>query len=204
MTQQQTNIDWKSVTGAFRKPRRLHLERDKEGFFHCPTPNCDHQAFTSQRGCQKHVEIKHPWYTYFQTRPILGRSHEITSDIRQFDGKQGEDEQFVLSTVELVDYFLCSSRFLTDFLDHLESVWQMGQSGHLGYVNGIKLTEPLSILVFQAIGKYIHPTRYRQIIEKGSASNLDVQEQRFVWEDLKHSSNIARVHYQKLRSCNVL
>ena len=63
-----------------------------------------------------------------------------------------------------------------------------------------KLTDLLSVLVFQAIGKYIHPTRYRQIIETESVGKLDLEEQRFVPEDQKHSSNIARVHYQKLRS----
>ena len=43
--------------------------------------------------------------------------------------------------------------------------------------NGIqfqKLTEILSILVFQAIGKYVHPTRYRQIIETESVQILNV------------------------------
>ena len=66
-----------------------------------------------------------------------------------------------------------------------------------------KLTDLLSVLVFQAIGKYIHPTRYRQIIETESVSKLDLEEQRFVSEDQKHSSNVARVHYQKLRSRDV-
>ena len=46
-------------------------------------------------------------------------------------------EQSLLSTVELVDYFLCSSKFLTDFLDHLETTWQVGMPGRLGYVTGI-------------------------------------------------------------------
>ena len=32
-----------------------------------------------------------------------------------------------------------------------------------------KLTDLFSVLVFEAIGKYIHPTRYRQIIETQSA-----------------------------------
>ena len=302
--------------------------------------------------------------------------------------QSGEEEQALLLTVELVDYFLCSSKFLTDFLDYLESTWQMGQPGRLGYVTGIadllhfrrfhspsgpvlqnfsvtevyikrarqcltkqirshwtldldidtleskrswatlaelqtvipyhsqrykkvmeeckkncvitatdltfttrfvavfmfvkgcrpmtyqhltvtmfenaktnggmvdqtifktaikygfnslyfdeislgivddyvqfvrpllhpqcdylllnrngmqfqKLTDLLSVLVFQAIGKYIHPTRYRQIIETESVSKLDLEEQRFVSEDQKHSSNVARVHYQKLRSRDV-
>ncbi len=63
-----------------------------------------------------------------------------------------------------------------------------------------KITDLLSVLVFEAIGKYIHPTRYRQIIETES---LDLEEQRFVSEDQKHSSNVARVHYQNLRSRDV-
>ena len=62
------------------------------------------------------------------------------------------------------------------------------------------LTDLLSVLVFQAISKYIHPTRYRQIIETESVNKLDLEEQRVVSEDQKHSSNVARVHYQKLRS----
>ena len=72
--------------------------------------------------------------------------------------------------------------------------------------NGIqfqKLTEILSILVFQAIGKYVHPTRYRQIIETESVQILNVEEQKLVSEDQKPSSNVARVHYQKLRSRDV-
>ncbi|CAB4029807.1 partial [Paramuricea clavata] len=66
-----------------------------------------------------------------------------------------------------------------------------------------KLTELLSVLVFEAIGKYIHPTRYRQIIETESVNNLDLEEQQLISEDQKHSSNVARVHYQKLRSREV-
>ena len=66
-----------------------------------------------------------------------------------------------------------------------------------------KLTDLLSVLVFQAIGKYIHPTRYRQIIETESVYKSDLDEQRLVYEDQKHSLNVARVHYQKLRSREV-
>ena len=443
MPRHHVQFDWKTVDGAFQKPRRLHLQSDKEGLYRCPALGCEHDGFASQRGCRKHVKTKHPWYMYFDTKPIISFGNERQADVvhasstgskptlpccatdsqlgRSFSGwlqsttgggkqpkqaeisvtrafkflkycceQSGEDEQSVLSTVQLVDYFLCSSKFLTDFLDHLESTWQMGQSGHLGYVTGIadlldfrrfhsasgpvlqnfsvtevyikrarqclakqmrshwttdldiesleskrswaslaelqtvipfhlerykgileecrrkafitatdltfatrfvavfmfvkvkgcrpmtyqhltvtmfenakanggmvdqtifktaqrygfnslyfdeislgivddyvklvrpllnpqceylllnrngtqfqKLTDLLSVLVFEAIGKYIHPTRYRQIIETESVNNLDLEEQRFVSEDQKHSSNVARVHYQKLRSRDV-
>ena len=66
-----------------------------------------------------------------------------------------------------------------------------------------KLTELLSVLVSEAIGKYIHPTRYRQIIETQSCEVLLPSKQKWISEDQKHSSNVARVHYQKKRSQEV-
>ena len=58
-------------------------------------------------------------------------------------------------------------------------------------------------MVYQAIGKYITPTRYRQIIETASAENLTQEEQRLVSLDQKHTSNVAKVHYQKQKSQEV-
>ena len=66
-----------------------------------------------------------------------------------------------------------------------------------------KLGEIMSKLVFDAIGKYIHPTRYRQIVETESLNQLTSQEQRILSEDQKHSSAVAKVHYQKRRSREV-
>ena len=61
----------------------------------------------------------------------------------------------------------------------------------------------MSKLVFDAIGKYIHPTRYRQIVETKSLNELTSEEQRILSEDQKHSSAVAKVHYQKQRSREV-
>ena len=66
-----------------------------------------------------------------------------------------------------------------------------------------KLGEIMSKLVFDAIGKYIHPTRYRQIVETQSLNQLTSEEQRILSEDQKHSSAVAKVHYQKQRSREV-
>ena len=55
-------------------------------------------------------------------------------------------------------------------------------------------------LVLDAIGKYINPTRYRQIIETESCETLDTTEQEWISEDQKHSSYVAKVHYRKKRS----
>ena len=66
-----------------------------------------------------------------------------------------------------------------------------------------KLSNIFGRIVFLAIGKYINPTRYRQIIETESAEKLSVEEQADITEDQKHTSNVAKIHYQKVRSENI-
>ena len=66
-----------------------------------------------------------------------------------------------------------------------------------------KLGEIMSKLVFDAIGKYIHPTRYCQVVEAQSLDQLTSEEQRILSEVQKHSSAVATVHYQKQRSREV-
>ena len=58
-------------------------------------------------------------------------------------------------------------------------------------------------LVYQAIGKYIHPTRYRQIIETESAKKLSLEDQKSISLYQKHSSLVARIYYQKNTSRRV-
>ena len=45
--------------------------------------------------------------------------------------------------------------------------------------------------------------RYRHFKETASVQNLFPNEQKWVTEDQKHSSNIAHTHYQKERSCDI-
>ena len=66
-----------------------------------------------------------------------------------------------------------------------------------------KLGNEMRKLVFDAIGKYIHPTRYRQFVETQSLDALNDKEHRVLCEDQKHSSVVAKVHYQKRRSREV-
>ena len=46
-------------------------------------------------------------------------------------------------------------------------------------------------------------TRYSQIIETESAEKLTLEEQKCLSEDQKHTLNVAKIHYQKLRSENI-
>ena len=66
-----------------------------------------------------------------------------------------------------------------------------------------KLGEIMSKLVFDAIGKYIHLTCYRQIVETQSPNQLTSEQQRVLSADQKHSSAVAKVHYQKQESREV-
>lgn len=65
------------------------------------------------------------------------------------------------------------------------------------------LGSAMSILVHQAIEKYVNPTRYRQIIESESAERLTPDEMDAVSKDQKHSSYVARRIYQKKLSRDV-
>lgn len=66
-----------------------------------------------------------------------------------------------------------------------------------------RIGQLMSKLIFEATGKYIHPTRYRQIVETASRQQLTNSEQESISEDQKHSSVVAKVHYQKRRSRDV-
>ena len=61
----------------------------------------------------------------------------------------------------------------------------------------------MTLLVKEAIGKYVHPTRFRQIVETTSSERLNSSEQETVSADQKHHSNVARVSYKKKLSREV-
>ena len=72
--------------------------------------------------------------------------------------------------------------------------------------SGTQLTQVSSIfgrIVFLAINKYINPTRFRQIIETESVAKLDQNEQSILSQDQKHTSRVAKVHYQKIQSRDI-
>lgn len=72
--------------------------------------------------------------------------------------------------------------------------------------NGTQYTafgSAMSLLVHQAIGKYVNPTRYRQIIETESAERLTPTEMDTISKDQKHSSYVAKRVYQKRLSREV-
>ena len=95
----------------------------------------------------------------------------------------------------LDNYITFVSPFLSPQCDYVLVTRNGGQHSKMGDV--------MSKLVFDAIGKYVHPTRYRQIVETQSLNQLTCSEQRILSEDQKHSSSVAKIHYQKQRSREV-
>ena len=67
-----------------------------------------------------------------------------------------------------------------------------------------KLSDLIPKLVFEEIGKYIHPTRYRQIVETESVRKISLGEQDIMSRDQKHSSQVAKTHHQKLSSREIV
>ena len=109
-------------------------------------------------------------------------------------GKYGFDSLFLTDT---------SMQVLDGYIDHIRPHLKPTCDYVLVTRNGSqhnKLGELMSKLVFDAIGKYVHPTRYRQIVETVSSQKLSSNAQGTISEDQKHSSVVARVHYQKQRS----
>ena len=55
-------------------------------------------------------------------------------------------------------------------------------------------------IVYEAVGKYINPTRYCQIIKTESIEKTDTSEEANLLEDQKHISAFDKTHYQKRKS----
>ena len=109
-------------------------------------------------------------------------------------GKYGFDSLYLTDTsMQVLDGYITFIRpLLKPDCDYVLVTRNGGQHSKIGQL--------MSKLVFDATGKYIHPTRYRQIIETASRQQLDSHEQDTISEDQKHSSVVAKVHCQKHRS----
>ena len=81
MNKRGKDVDWSKLANASPKPKRLHLEEDdSDGLFHCPVQICNHDGFTTQGGCRKHVKSKHSWYYYFDEKPDSAQIDTLNVD----------------------------------------------------------------------------------------------------------------------------
>lgn len=116
MNKRGVEIDWSKLENASPKPKRLHLEEDdSDGLFHCPVQDCNHDGFTTARGCRKHAKNKHRWYFYFDEKP----------DITQIESGQQKSNKMEVSDHKIppksrrVVSFAMSSEIAQDFLSWL-------------------------------------------------------------------------------------
>ena len=72
-----------------KKAKRLDLKPNNEGLFVCPVSNCDHDGFSSQRGCRKHVFERHGWFFFFDEQP------DVTEYFPELVLKSGEFNEFL-------------------------------------------------------------------------------------------------------------
>ena len=94
MSKRSKKVDWSKKHGASPKPKRLHLEEDEnDKLFHCPVPNCDHDGFSTQRGCRKHVKNHHSWFYYFDKKPSESENTASKSDGCDTASQNTEKEQ---------------------------------------------------------------------------------------------------------------
>ena len=121
MNKQPLEIDWSKLANASPKPKRLHLEEDDcDGLYHCPVQSCNHDGFTTQRGCRKHTKNKHPWYYYFDQKP---NATQIESCHKQSDDTDGNNHK-TEHKIRKVLSFDMSSKIAQDFLS-----WLTGSGG---------------------------------------------------------------------------
>ena len=112
-------LNWSNIDGASPKPKRLHLEKDEtDRLFHCPLQLSDHDGFQSQRGCRKHVNIKHSWFFYFDKKPDLGELAVCAKEGAN-DAKSGE---ITIQTARVLPSFSVSSQIGKSFTKWLSGI----------------------------------------------------------------------------------
>lgn len=72
-------VNWRVFDGAARQKRALRLRPDDDGVYICPIEDCLHTGFKSARGLRKHIDTRHDWYYFFDTRPEVKRE-EVEQD----------------------------------------------------------------------------------------------------------------------------
>ena len=186
MGKRQLVIDWSKIPGACMPRRRLTLRPRADGIYLCPDVQCLHSGFKSKRGCRKHVDSKHRWIFYFNSRPNIGESiikearksgviNKTTVKMPTFSVDSGFGKTFkdwlssalgggkseresALSCKRAMKYLmycsgctqpcdeldttyvdccLGSAMMMVDFLKEIQSVWNVGYAGAFNYLKSI-------------------------------------------------------------------
>ena len=121
MSERGKEVNWSKLPNASPKPKRLHLEEDDcDGLFHCPVQSCNHDGFTTQRGCRKHIKNKHRWYYYFDEKPD---SAQVKS-LHDQENKNEATDQKIPGKIRTVASFDTTRDIAKNFLS-----WLTGSGG---------------------------------------------------------------------------
>jgi hypothetical protein len=147
------------------------------------------------------VKCSRPMTFQFLTLPMIERARQNNGFIDQTEFKTAEKYLFDTLVVTEEVFIIVDA-----YIDYVRPLFNPTCDYLLVSNTGSQyksLTTAMTILVHEAIGKYVHPTRYRQIVETSSVERLTRNEQEIISEDQKHSSTVAKVFYQMKQSRNV-
>ena len=144
------------------------------------------------------------------TRPMSYKYLTLTQlDQAKTNGGYVDQSTFKTSTTYAFDTLILSEDVLS-ILDTYVHVIRPKTNPTCEYVllnsNGKQhsaLGTEMAIMTFSAIGKTVHPTRYRMIVETESAAKLNPEEREMLSKDQRHSSLVAKRVYQKRLSRHV-
>ena len=123
MNKRGKDVDWSKLANASPKPKRLHLEEDdSDGLFHCPVQICNHDGFTTQRGCRKHVKNKHSWYYYFDEKPDSAQIDTLNVD--ETDKCEASDQKITPRKSRAIASFDSTNKIAKNFFS-----WLTGSGG---------------------------------------------------------------------------
>lgn len=261
----KSKINWKSVDGAFERPKRLHLVEGSNKLYYCPVSFCDHEGFQSKRGCRKHVKAKHGWYFYFESKPDIKAIEEsrpasqatekasercTTQDIPSFSktiplavnfvnwlqstaggGKTKSHSEQVVSRVlkflkamsedvedeemnsTAADYCIGSVECIQNFVNLMETDWKLSHSGQLGYLNAVydfldyrKSTGVSSVILANFSLSEIYLKRAKQCISKrmkvqwNNELNIETLESKGRWATLKEMQEVIPFHLNRYKA----
>ncbi|CAH3146143.1 unnamed protein product, partial [Porites lobata] len=93
-----------------------------DGLFHCPVQICNHDGFTTQRGCRKHVKSKHSWYYYFDEKPDSAQIDTLNVD--ETDKCEASDQKITPRKSRAIASFDSTNKIAKNFFS-----WLTGSGG---------------------------------------------------------------------------
>ena len=144
------------------------------------------------------VKCSRPMTYQYVTTAMVTKARTNGGYIDQVDFKTAG--KYIFDTLILSENVLT---ILQTYIDHVRPLMNPTCDYLLLSTMGRQYTPfstAMTLLVKEAIGKSINPTRYRQIIETASDELLTPEEQTVISRDQKHSSEVAKRFYKKKES----